>query len=475
MDFRTAFKWSAINNAGVMVLQIIIGIILARLLKPGDFGLLAMVTVFTSFMKLFVDSGLGAYIIYKDNLDNKDLSTAFWINVLGGGLLSLLLFINGNLIANFYNEPILYGVVALLSFNFIINSFTIVQRAIFERQRDFKVITGSKVVGVITSAILAICLAILDYGVWSLVFQMLALNLVISFYLWFKSNWKPSFIISVSRAKQMYKYGLPLLGSNLFGYSLRKMDTIIVGKFLGESSLGIYSKSFQYASLPSNQITGIIGGVMFPSFSRLKQDTERVWRYLKDIYLTATFISVYTAINIYFLSESFVLNVLGPQWGEMISILQLFSLVTILIPLERLLGTLFYSFNKTRIEFKINLFTGALFALVVIPSLFGIEYVVMHVCSVYLISFIIRGILGLRIIDKSLRDLLPSIVKPVFSGVIIFGFLLPLEKLVYSESFYMLLLGPFLILLLYTLLSYLLFKNDVTGIYNRIKDKLFVS
>src|SRR5690554_274041 len=209
MKFIQAFKWSTINSFVIHLLQLIFSILFARLLQPKDFGLIAIILAITAFLKVFIDNGLGAFLIYKDDPDQIDKSSIFWINLLIGIFVAAILIISSQFVSSFYNEPLLQILSYFFAFELIIASFSIVQIAMFRKERNYKKIFLAQVTGLISSSLVCLFLAIKGYGVWSLVIRSLTMALISVIMIWYFGKWKPDFNLSFGRLKKMFSYSIP--------------------------------------------------------------------------------------------------------------------------------------------------------------------------------------------------------------------------------------------------------------------------
>ncbi len=382
-------KWSGIGQAIKQVANIGIGIWLARLLSPVEFGLLGMITVFTGFMQLFNDFGFGAAVIQKEKVDDKDLNSVFWFNLFTGITFFLILFFSGKWIAIFYDNVQLEAIVQWVAIIFILQAFTYVQQTLFRKQLDFKTIFLVELMSLLAGGSTAIIMAYNGFGVYSLIAQLLVNSLVSVITLWFFSSWRPSFEFSFERIKAMLGYSLPLMGSSALGYVLGNLDKLLIGKFLGNQSLGLYSRAYSLMVFPVGQISGVISQVMFPSLAQIQHDKPRI----KEIYLKMNRVISFVTFPMmglaFLLAEPFVLLVLGEQWREMIPLFKIFTVVGALQSVGTLVGNIYMALGEMKLYFKVNLYSGIVF---ILASIIGVKFGITGVAIAYSLASVAVGI-----------------------------------------------------------------------------------
>ena len=378
----SGIKWSMLNQVIVQVSNLLIGILLTRLLTPDDFGLIAMVTVFTGFLAVFQDFGLGAYLIYKKEVSDKDYSTIFYTHFIIGIILAVLIFFFSGFIASFYDRKILKIITTVIAISFVIEPLNYVQLTILRKKLDFKSLFFVNSIGVIISGAIAIYMAYQGYGVWSIVVKLLLLSIIKTILLWIISNWKPRLLFSLSSLKEALKYSLPIVGNKSIGYFMRNTDNLIIGKLLGSVALGIYSRAYSLMMLPINQIGGVISGVFFASFSLIK-DNIPVFRsnWLKiNGYLAFILFPISTLIFI--MAEAFVKSILGEQWIETIPIIRILSIAGAAQGMS-FVSYVYNALGDTKLSFRISIFTSSILVLAIV---IGVQYNISGIAYAYTIA-----------------------------------------------------------------------------------------
>ena len=419
-----AVKWATIERISVQGLTLVIGVLLARLLSPEEFGLLSMVVVFTGVLQLFKDFGFGAAIIQKKEIKQMDLDTAFWTLLTLGILLGLAVLAIAPLVTIFYDEPLLYGIVQLMSINFFVFGFTYVQEAILKKALDFRKLFFTKLVGISVSGALALIMAFMGYGIWSLVWRTIALNILITVSLWVASDYRPKFNFSKKIFREFMSFGLPLMGTSLMSYGMRNADNLLIGKFLGQASLGLYGRAYQLMLLPVKQISSTISKVLFPSFSIIKDDKKRV----ADIFVKVSFIvgsiTVPLMIAIHLTAYQIIFILLGEAWLGAVPLVEILSIVGISQSLNTLIGTIFNSQGSNMKMFKMNLVSGIIMVVATAIGLYmgSIVTVAWSILISSLILFFPQIYIAGSVIDLSLKAYMNKIIWVFLGGIIAFGF-----------------------------------------------------
>jgi len=377
--------WSGTSQIIRLLLHLGIIAILARLLTPNDFGLLAMVIVFTNFVMIFRDFGLGAALIQYKKLTEEHLSSIFWINVFTGFLLTLLLAALAPVIAYFYGENKLTPIAIVLASTFFISSFGIVQTALFKKELKFKHLAIIEILAVVISGSVAITMAFSGFGVWSLVGQQVIFSFVMVNFLWSFPGWRPKILFQWQKVKELFGFGLNLTGFNFINYFNRNLDDFLIGKFLGSALLGFYNLAYQFLLFPSI-ISSIIGRVMFPSLSAIQNDKSKTrYAYIKATRYIAI-LSFPLMMGLLLLAPQFIMVVFGPQWGRSIFLVQILALVGLVQSIVTTIGWIYNSQGRTDIQLR-----WGIFATIIVTAAFiiGLHWNLEGVVIAYAIAQII--------------------------------------------------------------------------------------
>jgi PST family polysaccharide transporter len=364
--------WTAIAQIAKLTVQFAISIILARLLLPQDFGLVAMIAVFTGFAALFGELGFGAALIQRELVEERHFSSVFWLNLFAGLILTGLIMAVAPAVALFYGEPRLTPLTMLVALNFSIGPLNMVQSAILRRRMEFRSLALAEIAIAIVAGVVGILLATLGFGVWSLVWQMLTASSMTVVVLWWITGWRPLLLFDRQAVVDLLRFSANLVGFRTVNYWVRNGDDMLIGKFIGSGGLGIYARAYSIMVLPLNQITNILTRVMFPALSRVQNDKPLVKRtYLRALAMIAL-LSFPMMMGLLVVSEHFVLALYGPNWAEVIPILHIFSLLGMVQSIGTTVGWIYESQGRTDWMFRWGLGAGALLiASIVVGILIG--------------------------------------------------------------------------------------------------------
>lgn len=316
-------KWASIGRFSSQGISFVIGLVLARLLLPSDYGMLGMLGVFTAFTGSFIDCGFGSALIRKLNRTETDCSTVFYYNLGASLLVYILLFCSAPFIAGFYNQPSLTEVTRIACLTIPIGALSSVHSNILYFQLRFKDIAIGNILATILSGSIGLFLAYNGYGVWALVCQGIVASLVNCGYLWRISCWKPLRVFSMASFKELFGYGSKLMLSGWLNTMYAQLSPLIIGKFYSSSSLGYYTRAQSYVNFPSDNIMGVLQQVVFPILSRLQNEDERlIGIYRKYIKICAAFIFGGMAI-LASLAKPLVVFLLTDKWLPCVPIMML--------------------------------------------------------------------------------------------------------------------------------------------------------
>lgn len=322
--------WTAIQSWGSQVISFAVFLLLARLLEPKVFGLVALASVFFAFMQIFLDQGFGQAIIQRQELDQEHLDTAFWTNISIGVVLVGLSVAAAGLVAALFKQPMLTPIIRWLSLSFLFGAFSSVQNAILSRELAFKTLATRTLIATFAGGIVGVVMALLGFGVWSLVGQQLTNGLVGVLVLWWSTNWRPGLKISLRHFKELLAYGINVVGINALTFLNRRSDAFLIGYFLGPVVLGYYTVAYRILLIITELMVGTIQKTAMPVFSRLQQEPER----LRQAFYSAIQITSLVAFPIFLglsaLAPEVVLVVFGERWAPSIPVMQILCLIGIL-------------------------------------------------------------------------------------------------------------------------------------------------
>lgn len=328
--------WNAMEKFLLQGVSFFIGIVLARLLSPSDYGLIGMLTIFLVVINAFVNSGLNGALVQKHNCTPDDYSTVFTVNFCVSVTAFVLLFFCAPLIASFFHEPILIPITRVLGLNIVLSSLNIVHRSQLVSKVDFKSLAKISIASTIISGAVGICMAYFGYGVWSLVGQSIANTLCGLVLFPIYSKWKPSVHFSKDSFRELFGFGSKILVTNIYSVIINNISTLFIGRTYSSKELGFYTKANQTPSTISDFVFGVLGTVSFPVMSEIKEDKERMLRlYKKALFSTALF--VFPMMMLFaILSKPFIIVVLTEKWIPCLTMMQLYCVARMFTPLSAL-------------------------------------------------------------------------------------------------------------------------------------------
>ena len=346
--------WNFMEKILMRGFSFVIGIILARLLTPSDFGLIGMLTIFISVSNVFIEGGFAKALIQKQNCQEIDFATAFITNVVVSIIIYVILYICAPWISEFFNEPILTDLTRVLSINFVLGSFNVVQRAKLMANVDFKSLAQINVISTIISGALGIYMAYRGLGVWALAFQQIASTIIYLFIFPFYSHWKPSIMFSKESFNELFSFGSKLVATGFVSVIMNNVSVMCIGKFYRSGQLGYYTRSLQFSDIIAITVNEVLGSVTFPVLSKLQDNRA----YLTIVYKKSLF---FTALIIFpimilcaLLSRPLVLILLTEKWLPCVVLMQWLFVTRIIYPLSAINLNLLNALGRSDLFMKVD-------------------------------------------------------------------------------------------------------------------------
>lgn len=424
-------KWVAVSQIARIFSQLANIFVLARILPPSDYGLMAMATVVTNFALLVRDLGTSAAIIQKEELGHDTINTVFWFNIIIGFTIAGLICAGAPLIAEYFKHDELINIMLVLAVVFPITCSTITHQAILERESKFKKLAFIELIASTVAMVIAVIAALSGLGVYSLVLQAILLALFSSLQIWMASDWRPRGKPSLKELKELLPFTGHMTGFQLITYFFRNADSLIIGRFLGAASLGIYSMAYRIMLLPVQNITWAASRALFPVMSRQQNALDEMGK----LYLqTLGFISFLTAplmAGIFSVREVFVEVAFGHQWLPVAGVLAWLTAVGFMQSISSTSGTIFMAQGKTRILMWVSLFNAAIHLL---AFGIGIQGGVNGVAQWYFYASVISGIVTLKIAGSLVHCSGVQILNACLRPMLIAGVMCLLIRTVYAYS-----------------------------------------
>ena len=405
--------WSFIDSFANQGVQFVVGIILARILSPREFGLIGMLTIFIAISQSFVDSGFSNALIRKKNCTQKDYSTVFYFNLAVGILFYAILFFLAPLISSFFNEPQLTLLLKVLGIGVLLNAIGIIQRTILTKEINFKLQTRVSIVASIGSGTIAIIMAILDYGVWSLVALTLVRFGLNSLFLWIWAKWKPQRVFSKKSFSELFAFGSKLLISGLIDTIYRNVYFLVIGKYFSAKELGFYTRADQFKAFPSQNLNNIISRVSYPVLSSIQDDNEKLKQTYEKIIRTTMFVTFCLMLGMAAVAKPMIITLIGEKWLPAVIYLQMLCFVGMFYPLHALNLNMLQVQGRSDLFLRLEIIKKTLAIPTILIGIFwGIKMMILGMMLNTLIAYYLNSywsgkMLGYSFIQQ-IKDIMPS-------------------------------------------------------------------
>lgn len=344
--------WSALDNAARYGMQFVIGIVLARLLSPDDYGLLGLVGIFTVVSTALVNGGFTTALIRKKNATDDDYNTVFICNFSMSLLLYAVIFVCAPLIAGFFNREELTPLVRVSSLGLIIGALGMVQQTRLTKRIDFKTQTKITLVASAVSGVVGIGMALAGFGVWALVAQQLMIQVLETLQLYIYNRWLPRLRFSVESFHDLFGFGWKMMVSRLLDVVWKELTEVVVAKFYSPATLGQYTRAKHYVKLLSSNLTMVVERVTYPVLSSIQDDKQRMVSAYRRIIRTSMFITTVSLFSLGAVSEPLIYCMIGPKWHEAATYLPILCINFSLYPLHAI------NLNMLKVQGRSDLFLG---------------------------------------------------------------------------------------------------------------------
>lgn len=432
--------WSAIERFSVQAFQFLFSIILARLVTPGEFGLIAMLSVFVVISQSLVESGFSNALIQKLNRTEEDYSTVFYFNIAIAVVIYLCLFFSASSIATFYNEPLLKIICQWFGLVVLFQSFSVVQIAKLTSNLDFKTQAKASLISVILGGIVGISLAYYNYGVWALLIQTLISSFVNTTLLWVFSRWVPSITFSWASLKSLYSFGSKLLLSGLLHTIYVNLYSLVIGRKFSSIEVGFFNQSNQISRFPSVSLMAIISRAVYPIQCKIQDQSELLSNSFRQYLRMSCYIIFPIMISIAVMSKQLITVLLTEKWLPMANSLTILSISYMWIPLMVVNNQILTVIGRSDYFLKaevIKKFFGVLILVLTIP--FGMTWICLGIFFYNMCDVIIIVFFSKKVIETSLasqfKSIFPILILSLSMSIVIYLVML-LSVNVYIQILY---------------------------------------
>ena len=417
--------WRFAERCGAQLVSFIVSIVLARILAPEDYGTIALVTVFTAILQVFVDSGLGTALIQKKDADEIDFSSVFYFNFVVCLILYLGMFAAAPFIADFYGDVTLVPVIRILSLTIVISGVKGIQQAYVSRNMLFKRFFFSTIGGTIFSAVLGIAMAYAGFGIWALVAQQLSNTFIDTLILWITVRWRPTKSFSWTRLKYLLSFGWKLLVSSLLDTAYNNLRNLIIGKMYSSSDLAFYNQGDKFPKVIVTNINASIDSVLLPTMSSAQDDKERVKQMTRRAIKTSTYVMAPLMMGLAFCAEPIVSLVLTDKWLPCVPFLRIFCITYMFWPVHTANLNAIKAMGRSDWFLRLEIIKKIMGMTILLSTMwFGVMAMAYSLLLSSVLSQIInswpnRKLLGYGYLEQ-VRDFAPGILLAVIMGICVY-------------------------------------------------------
>ena len=419
------FIWRFAERCGAQFVTFIVSIVLARILMPEDYGMVALVTVFTTIMQVFVDSGLSTALIQKKDADDLDFSSVFYFNFAVCIILYLIMFFFAPVIASFYEMSELVSIVRVISLSIVISGVKGVQQSYVSRNMLFKRFFYATLGGTIFSAFLGIAMAYLGFGVWAIVAQQLSNTAIDTIILWITVKWRPKLMFSWERLKGLLGFGWKMLASGLLDTVYNNLRNLLIGKIYSSSDLAFYNQGDKFPKLIVTNINTSIDSVLLPAMSNEQDNREKVKNMTRRSIQVSTYIMAPLMVGLACCATSVVSLVLTEKWLPCVFYLQIFCVTYMFWPIHTANLNAIKAMGRSDLFLKLEIWKKVIGMILLLSTMFiSVEAMAYSLLISTLTSMIINSWPNKELLNYSfleqMKDILPSIFLAVGMGAVVY-------------------------------------------------------
>lgn len=470
----TGIVWTTLQQFSVQVINFVVQIILARLLAPEMFGLVAMIQIFIAVGQTLMDSGMTSSLIRTSVPDEKDYSTVFFTSVGASIVIYIAVFICAPYVARFYDQHLLIDILRLYSITFIIRSFVGVQTTKLTKEMNFKLQMYMQIPSTIIGGLVGISMAMLGFGVWSLVWLNLVQAFVFMIQHWFFTKWRPTLCFDIERFKTHFKFGIRLTLSSLLDTLYSNSYTIVIGKTFSPTLVGFYNQADNLRLFPVNQISNALNKVTYPLFSMIQDNNERLKSIYSKLMQCVLLIVIPTMLILLGNAEPIFRLLLGVQWLPAVPIFQVLCLASMVRPLSTYNLNILKVKGRTDLFLRIEIIKKIIGVVVLLMSLkYGLMTMVWGFSISSIFFLIVNGFYSGKLIGYSITQQIKDVYLIFVYGVLCFLLMSFINQLVFIRAqtdAIKIISGSFVFLLPYVFCCFLFERSvfyEVRGLFKK--------
>lgn len=418
--------WSFVDNIASSGITFLVGLVLARLLTPAEYGLMAMIAIFIAISNSIIDSGFSNALIRKIHVERVDYNTVFYFNLIISILVYAILYIASPVISVFFKEPVLVEVTRVIGWVLIINALAIIPRTQFVRNVDFKTQTKVSLISSISSGIIGIGMALGGMGVWSLVGQQLSRQFLNTLFLWIYSKWRPVLEFSTQSFKELFGFGSKLLLSGLLDTIYKNIYYIVIGRFYTSAQLGQYTRAEQFNTIFSSNLTSVVQRVSYPVLSSIQEEPERLRQAYRKVIKITMLITFACMMGLAAVAKPLIIILIGEKWLPAVYLLQIICFSGMLYPLHAINLNILQVKGRSDLFLKLEIIKKIIGVFPIIVGIFyGIECMLWGSVVISLIAYFLNSYYSTNLIyyptSKQIKDILPTFVVSLIVASVMWG------------------------------------------------------
>ncbi len=466
-----ALTWSSVYIFGVQVVQLLIGIILARILMPEHFGLVGILFVFFGLSTVIIDGGFGQGLIKKKQVDNADFSTIFFVNLTVSVVLYIILYLTAPFLARFFDQPDLTTLARIAFLAVLIFPLYQTQQIILLRNLNYKSLAIVNILSVAVSGTIAVLMAVNKYGVWSLICQQLAFHFLRLVLFNLHNRWKPEFTFNKGTIRELWGFTLPLFGQTVLNVIFNHIYVVIIGRFYPIKQVGYFTQANKYSETVNAAAQSILSMGTFPSFTKIQDDKERLLRIFRKLTTSVSMLTFPIVVFLVVAAEPIVVTLITEKWLPSVLILQLLLLANIFSPQYTININILNASGASHTTLKLEIIKKSLILISVIVCFsFGIEAMLIGFIAAnslaYLISMVSVKKLFKHFYKHQVGDIIKTLTLSIITGMIVWLFsYVPLTTSV------ILVLQGLGYLLIYIFFLYVFYPENIKEVAEIIKKK----
>ncbi|WP_196888889.1 lipopolysaccharide biosynthesis protein [Aureivirga sp. CE67] len=470
-------SWSFLDNIANSGITFLVGLVLANILSPAEFGMVGIITIFIAISNSIMDSGFSNALIRKKDATNTDYNTIFIFNLILGTILSLLLFISAPTIGYFFHQkealtPLVQGMSIIL----IINSLGIVQRTLLVKKVDFKTQTKISLIASCISGIIGIIMALKGYGVWSLIAQQISRQSLTTIFLWIFNKWRPAFEFSIESFKELFGFGSKLLISGLIDTIYKNAYAVVIGKYYTDAQLGQYDQAQKFNTIFSSNLTNIIQRVSYPVLCKIQDEETRLKTTYQKVIKYTMIITFACMLGLAAVAKPLLLFLVGEKWLEATEYLQIICFVGMMYPLHSINLNILQVKGRTDLFLRLEIIKKIIaIGPIIIGIFFGIKFMLIGGVLTSFIAYFLNTYYSSDLINYGIGEQIKDIIPSFVVSLIVAFFMWSITMLNYpnwATLIIQIITGGTLAILIYELLKlpeYLEMKNIALSIIKRKK------